>query len=247
MKKVFTTLRHALKLQFGDRYIFLASLFPLLISLLLLLLLGGWGVSEATASSRAWLNGFFSSENFIFNSLLWIIGAVIISCLYFIGSFVFLLMVSVFSCLFSDLISYRVEHSLIGDQEFVLSEIITGTLKRSMAIIKNELKKIIFICLMIALAAFFGVSTFLFPLGLYVTWALVAIQFLDYSWSRHEMTFSECLGDFREHWILYGVSGALFSILLALPYLGILFFSFANIFFTTLFVRNQLDERISDG
>ena len=247
MKRIYEILKHSLILQFRDRYLLLASLFPVLLSLILLVLIGGWGVSEATASSRAWLNGFFSSDSFILNSLLWLIGAIIISCLYFLGSFIFLLMVSVLSCLFSDFISYRVEHLLIGEQQFIVREIISGTLKRSLSIVKNELKKISFISLMIGVAAFFGLSAFLFPLGLYLTWSLVAIQFLDYSWSRHQMQFSECLGDFKEPWVIYGLSGATFGFLLALPYIGILAFSLANIYFTILFVRNQLDERVSDG
>lgn len=246
MRKVISAFRQTLRLQFLDRSILLLSLFPILISVLLVALLGGWGFWEVTNSSREWLTSFFSSDMWIVNALLWLIGSIVLASLYFIASFVFLLLVSLFSCFFSDVISQRVENVMVDDRLSSLADGFMQTLKRFPRVLKNEIKKISAIAFFVMIAALFGLSGVLMPVGLLITWALVAVQFLDYSWCRHLYSFSDCIQDFKDHWIGYVLSGMIFSFALAVPFGGVLFFSFANIFFTCLFVKNQLEESPSE-
>ncbi len=240
-------LRQAILFQFRDKQILAMSIVPVIISGLLLMLLGGWGFAEATANSRDWLLNFFSSNHWLLNSLLWMIGILVVLCFYFVSSFVFLLLVSLFSCLFSDLISARVEHLMIGENSYTFQQSFRESLSRLKRLVKNEVKKIFFILMIIAASIFFGMSAFLSPIAFYLTWSIAAIQFLDYSWCRHEMSFADCVNSFKEHWIMYPLLGLAMGALLALPFVGILFFSFSNIFFTVVFVSGQFDERTSDG
>lgn len=246
MKKIAFAWKQALWFQFKDRPTVILSLFPILVSGILLFLIGGWGLLEVTSASRDWLMGFFSADSWIINSILWLIGSLAVASLYFVGSFIFLLLVSLFSCFFSDAISARVEKKLINEESAKFEDSLKSTLRRFPRIVINEAKKISFIALMIALSAILGLSGVLMPLALFLTWALVSVQFLDYSWSRHQLTFGECLQDFKDNWLGYTLSGLTFSFFLALPFVGILFFSFANIYFTVLFVGNQLEEQPSE-
>lgn len=246
MRKILFAWNYALSLQFKDKYVLVLSLFPILISMILIFSLGGWGLLEVTSSSKEWLMSFFSADSWILNILLWIVGTVAVASLYFIGSFLFLLLVSLFSCFFSDAISLRVERKLINEDNFSVTESLGQSLRRLPSIIMNESKKVFLIAILITLSAIMGLSGVLMPLALLFTWALVAVQFLDYSWCRHQLTFSECIQDFKDHWISYALCGFCFSFFLAIPFLGIFFFSFANIFFTVLFVRNQLEEELSE-
>lgn len=240
MGKVVKVFSQSLGVMFGDKLILLFSILPIVIGIALYFALGGFALYEAVSSSQEWISSFFSSSSWFIDAIVWLIGGVVLLVFYFISSFTFILMVSLISCLFNDLISTRTEQRLVEDKVVPISESIKMMFLRMGRIIKNEVKKIAFIAILATIAAVCGFSGLLVPVSLFLSWILIAIQFLDYSWCRHEMSFSECLEDLKQNFLPYTISALGFSFVFAVPVLGLIFFPFAIVFFTTLFVSNQI-------
>ncbi|MCK5882089.1 MAG: EI24 domain-containing protein [Bacteriovoracaceae bacterium] len=242
MGRVLKVFNQSVGIIFGDKLILLFSLLPVIIGIALYFAMGGLALYEAVSASETWISSFFSSSSWIIDAVVWMIGGVVLLVFYFISSFTFILIVSLISCLFSDLISSRTEQRLVEDKVVPISESIKMMFLRMGSIIKNEIKKVLFIALLATIAAVCGLSGFLIPVSLFLSCLLIAIQFLDYSWCRHEMSFSECIEDLKQNILPYTISAFGFSFVFVIPILGLIFFPFAVVFFTTLFVSNQIGE-----
>ncbi len=245
MGKILKVFTKSLDVMFGDKLILLLSLLPIVIGVILYFSLGGWALFEVVSSSQEAISSFFSSDSWIIDIIVWVVGGVVLVALYFITSFTFIMVVSLFSCMFNDLISTRTEQKLVEDKVLPISESIKQMIKRFGSILKNEIKKILFIAMLATIAAVCGFTTILVPVSLILSWILIAIQFLDYSWCRHEMSFAECIEDLRRNFLSYLIPALGFSFVFAVPFLGLIFFPFAIVYFTTLFVTNQIGDPAS--
>jgi CysZ protein len=105
--------------------------------------------------------------------------------------------------------------------------------------LKNEFKKLVFIVLMAGVAFVFNLFPLFYPVGLCILAVLLAIQFVDYSWSRHDVSFGACINDVLTNIIPYTLSGFVFLMLVSIPLINTMVPAFATTYFTVLWLHRQ--------
>jgi CysZ protein len=147
----------------------------------------------------------------------------------------FILIVSLFSSPFNDIISERCERQLTStspraDGPHGIGHFFIHLFK----VIVNEIKKISLILLLMMAAFLLGLIPLFLPFALLCSSLLVAMQFLDYNWSRHNYRYVDCLKDLRKNIVTYFIAGAIFLLFLSLPYISVFFLPFGVVYFSVL-------------
>ena len=169
-----------------------------------------------------------------------ILTVVLIILIFFFMSWTFVFVVGIIASPFNALLSYRIEKKL-------LSEVVEEDKKKALekvrlglwASLKNEAKKVILILIIGTLTFFLNIFPLFYPVSLFLMALLLAVQFLDYSWSRHEMRFGACLREVFAHLIPYGFSGFLFLLLITVPIINAFIPALATSYFTVLWLYRQ--------
>lgn len=211
----------------SDKKIIFLSLIPVAIGFLCYYFLGGYVFGDLKTIGIEYLSQYVDMTGWvgsIFKGILAVLFAVLVN-------FTFFIFVSIIAAPFNDLISARVEKvygtSQLEDQSFA------DTLKKLPTIAKNEGKKIFFIVLIsiinIIISFFFPPASFLLA-GL-----ILAISFVDYSWSRNELTFGDCFGDLKKGFLAYLLGGVAFMLLISIPIINLFFLPLAVVFFTVIY------------
>ena len=104
---------------------------------------------------------------------------------------------------------------------------------------KNEIKKLIFIVLVAGMAFLLNLFPMFYPVGIFLVATLLAVQFVDYSWSRHEMHFGECLKDVMGNIIPYSMGGFIFLMMVAIPVVNAFVPAMATSYFTVLWLHRK--------
>jgi uncharacterized protein involved in cysteine biosynthesis len=104
---------------------------------------------------------------------------------------------------------------------------------------KNEIKKLVFIALVAAFAFVLNLFPLFYPVGLFLVSILFAVQFVDYSWSRHDLGAGACMGDVLRNIIPYSLSGFLFLLLVTIPIINAFVPALATSYFTVLWLKRQ--------
>ncbi|MFN8369433.1 MAG: EI24 domain-containing protein [Bacteriovoracaceae bacterium] len=179
--------------------------------------------------------------NFILQAL---VTALITLILLFFLNWTFVLVVNALSAPFNDFIAGRVEN------KYCLNEKIESRLEVHFSFSKivktfiNEAKKIIFILLIALFNLIIGLIPILAPIAILLTVILFVIGFLDYSWSRNNYTFKECIKDLFGNFFTYLVSGFFLMSLMSVPIVNLFLLPFNLVFFTLLWCRNNLNKSI---
>lgn len=170
-----------------------------------------------------------------------ILTAILIIFFFFLMSWTFIIVVGVIAAPFNSLLSSRIETKLVQkiymdeDQSKALAEV-----KKGMGhIFMNEIKKLIVIALMAGLAFVLNLFPPLYPVGFLLVATLLAVQFVDYSWSRHDMHFMACLKDTFKNIIPYSMAGILFLMMVAVPLVNAFVPALATSYFTVLWLHRQ--------
>jgi CysZ protein len=167
--------------------------------------------------------------------LSWLFTAILTVILYFLVSWTFVLFVSLIASPFNDIISGRVERRLLNkSSEEITSEKFFSKLVK---ILINELKKVVLIIILSIFA--FVVGLFFPPLAFVISALLLAISFLDYAWSRKELTFSECLANVKKSFFSYLISGCAFMALISIPILNLFVLPFAVIYYSVVYYSKE--------
>lgn len=169
-----------------------------------------------------------------------LITAVFIIFMFLIMSWTFILLTGIISAPFNSLLSYRIEQKLIGAT-------ITNDAQKSFSMLLkslgstfiNEAKKLVFILALTALAFVLNIFPLFYPVGIFLLALVLAIQFVDYSWSRHDLTFSQCVGDLFKNIFSYGGYGLVFLVMITIPLINALVPALATSFFTVLWLKRQ--------
>lgn len=169
-----------------------------------------------------------------------ILTAILIIFIFVVMSWTFVIVVGIVSAPFNSMLSSRIEKS-------VVQHIATGTRKETIQkmnqslfqTFKNELKKLFFIVIVSGLAFLLNMFPLFYPLGILLVSLLLAIQFVDYSWSRHEMHFGSCLKDLLKNLFVYATPGFIFLLLVTIPLINALIPAFATSYFTILWLYRQ--------
>ena len=209
------------KLIKEDKVLLLLSLIPILIGLLFYGILGGWVFTSVIPWGNELIQSWLSID-WLGSFLGWIVKALITILFFFVINWTFFLVVSLLASPFNDLISARVERKMLGESLGNISDEFKGVFSKMIFTLGNELKKVLFILVLSLLS--FGLSFFplLSPLTIFLQAVLVAINFLDYSWSRHDLTIKECLNSYNQNFINNTLKGLIGVGLLAIPGINVI-------------------------
>ena len=88
----------------------------------------------------------------------------------------------------------------------------------------NETKKISLIVVLSIVSLVLSFIPFMAIVSFFIQVVLLSVTFLDYYWSRKNLSVRECINDYRSNFLFNFLSGLLFFGLLLIPGGGVLFF-----------------------
>src|SRR5690606_10302870 len=228
----------ALSVMENDKWIVVLSLVPVAIGVGLYYWLGSWLYGDVLTWGNEWVKESIASDTWG-NVIAWFVGIVMTVVLYFVISWTFVLIISIIASPFNDVISSRVERAILGKSEENVGDNFSQMFKRIFQILWNESKKITFIILLSLVGFLLSFIPFLVPVSMVISALLLAIGFLDYSWSRHDMKFSDCVGNLKSSLISYMLGGIVFLFLIAVPLLNLFVLPYAVVYFTVLYADSK--------
>ena len=166
--------------------------------------------------------------------------AIFIVFVFLIMSWTFILVVGIIAAPFNSMLSSRIETILVGkpvtqNRSKTFSEMMSGIGSTFI----NEFKKLFFILLLTMLAFLLNLFPLFYPVGVFILALMLSVQFVDYSWSRHDLLFRNCVQDTLKNMLPYGLSGFIFLILITVPIINALVPAFATSYFTVLWLKRQ--------
>lgn len=239
MKSIGRSFSLALKMILTDPVNFVLSVIPTLMALAVyfFVIIGAYRNSDRLA---AMFRGYLESPD----QATWaarILTAILIVFVFFIMSWTFVLVVGIIAAPFNSLLSSRIEQKLV--QKVIMDENQKHAIeqvKSTMAqTFKNEFKKIALLVVVGAFAFVINLVPFLYPVGVFLIATLLAVQFVDYSWSRHDLPVTKCIKDVTVNIVPYSLSGAIFLALVAVPIVNAFVPALATSYFTVLWLDRQ--------
>ena len=218
----------------GDKVAILLSLLPVAIGLTGLYFFSEWFFTGLPERFLKQFGGGMENSRLLQGLLLMLLAVLY----YFIINLVFVMFVSVVAAPFNDLLSTRVGKKL-GEAETASSHF----LKKFVRIWFNELKKIVCIGTLAGLSLLLGFFPPLIPLSIILSALLLASSFLDYSWSRNNLSLGGCFKDIKKHCWSYGLSGFLFLFAFTIPVVNVFLVPYAVVYYTVLYVgETQIND-----
>ncbi|EQC44425.1 etoposide-induced protein 2.4 [Bacteriovorax sp. BSW11_IV] len=222
-------LANSFKMLKKDKYILMLSLIPSAIGIVLYYFVGTYFFTDFYNWCLGFITPYFEDIKLVAGILKFFFGILF----FFIAGWTFFLVVSLVASPFNDLISSRVEYQVAeikpADEPFSFGKVF--------GVIKNEIKKILFIFLVTIIGLILGL--FFPPISFLVSAILMAVTFLDYSWSRHNFTVAQCIDDLKSSFVTYLISGIIFMFAISIPVLNVFFLPIGVIHFTTLFSKKR--------
>ncbi len=216
----------SLDIMKSDKKIIMISIVPVFIGFVCYYFLGSYVFGDLFKMGEQYISQKFQVDGWVSTllfSLISILFAVLVNWTFFI-------FVSVIAAPFNDLISSRVEKKYKPNNVLLDSE---GFFKGLPRIFKNEAKKVAFVILLSVVNIIIG---FIFPPVSFLIGALIlAISFIDYSWSRNNLEFSVCFKNIKTGFLSYLLGGIMFMFLISIPILNLFFLPFAVVFFTVIY------------
>ncbi|OUR98942.1 hypothetical protein A9Q84_05890 [Halobacteriovorax marinus] len=234
MKISIKAVRKSFSLLKEDKIILLLSLIPVVVGIAVYYYLGNLFYVDFLDWGKGLIAGKVSEGQWM-SILSWLFTALLTIILYFLVSWTFVLFVSVIASPFNDIISGRVEKRLLNKpSEEISSEKFFSRLSK---ILMNEFKKI---SLIIIISIFsFIIGLFFPPLAFVISALLLAVSFLDYAWSRKDLSFRECLSNIRGSFLGYLVSGCAFMALISIPIVNLLVLPYAVIYYSVVYYSKE--------
>ena len=169
-----------------------------------------------------------------------ILTAVLIIFVFFIMSWTFVVVVGVIAAPFNSMLSSRIEKKLVSQLPDSNKAETFQKIGQSLGqTFKNELKKLIFVVVVAAVAFVLNFFPLFYPLGIFLVAVLLSVQFIDYSWSRHDLHFGACLKDVLKNIIPYSISGFVFLLLVTVPIINAFVPALATSYYTVLWLFRQ--------
>ncbi len=231
-----TLLGRSWKLILNDRVLLLLSFIPLIIGTVLYSVMGTWLYKLVMNEGRDFIQdrlGDGTGASVLYYALILVFTVL----LFFLVNFTFVLIVSVLASPFNDWMSSRVEKKHYG---ITAKEIPGNAVMRILGIVWNELKKITLILFLTLISMVISFIPVLAPVTIFLSAVLLAIQFLDYSWARHEWKSGACVRDVLNNLLPYGLGGAIFVVLMSIPGVNLLALPLGVVYFTCFWLeKNQ--------
>lgn len=238
MNAMVRSLPLAFKMIFKDPINLLLALVPTVVALALYL----FTVTTIYRNSDrfvSWFRGYIYTADQA-TILAKILTAILIIFVFVVMSWTFVVVVGIIAAPFNSMLSSRIEKSLVthvlpdGKQE-TLEKIGQGLGQT----FKNEFKKLIFLVLVAGVAFLLNLFPLFYPIGVFLVAVLLSVQFLDYSWSRHDLHFGSCLKDVMLNIIPYSLTGFLFLLLVTVPIINAFVPALATSYYTVLWLFRQ--------
>jgi CysZ protein len=169
----------------------------------------------------------------------WIVKIILTILLYYIVNLTFILIVSIIASPFNDVLSARIEKQILKQDLPSFGASFSTAMKRMAATIITEIKKIIVILGVSVLVIFMGFFPFLTPVSIVLGAMVLSVEFIDFSWSRHGLSFKECKSEFKSHILGYTIGGLFFMLLISIPIVNLVVPCLATSYFTILWVKNN--------
>ncbi len=220
-----------------DSRLMILSALPILIGILIYLFLGNWFFSHIVSPASNWIQVQIETSG-ISRFVTGILYTFSFLFILVVTNFSFILLVGLIAVPFNDLITARVSKHFAMEKKGELNSSLFKKIKSILWMVFNEAKKIALIVVLSSLGFAFSFIPFLVPVSLLFSAILMAVNFLDYSWSRRDLSFRECLRDLKGASFLYALSGGVFLALLSVPLLNLFAYPYAVIYFAVLFIKN---------
>tara|TARA_B100000886_G_C20384856_1_gene475568 strand:- start:582 stop:1307 length:726 start_codon:yes stop_codon:yes gene_type:complete len=217
----FKNILMSFKMIMGDKVLLILSLIPVTIGLLFYGLLGGWIFTSIIPFGNELIQTWLSID-WLGSILGWIAKALITILFFFVINWTFFLVVSLLASPFNDLISARVERKLLNQDLGTLGASFDGVFKKIGFTLINESKKVFLIMILSLISLLLSFFPILSPVTILVQSILVAVNFLDYNWSRHDLNIKECFRSYKLSFVDNTISGLIGVGVLAIPGLNIL-------------------------
>lgn len=241
MKNALASFKIAAGLILKDKVNFLLALIPIVIGILIYVFLGNY-IYESVMNGGKDLISQYVSEGTFGSVVYYIVATMLTVMLFFLVNWTFVLVVSLIASPFNDFMSLRIEKKLKGENLLSFSESFSTLGKNFFATWMNEIKKILFIVSLTLMSLLIGYIPLLTPVSILITVLLLSVGFLDFSWSRHELSFSYCLNDVRRNIFSYSFGGIFFFVLVSIPGLNLIVPPFGTSYFTVLWIKNNEDR-----
>ena len=228
----------SIKMLKEDKILLLLSFIPVLIGLTFYGFLGGWIFTAIIPWGNDIMQNWLSID-WLGVFLGWIIKALMTILFFFVINWTFFLVVSLLASPFNDLISSRVEKKLLNQELGNLSSEFSGFFSKMIFMITNEFKKVFIIILLSLMSLALSFFPLLSPLTIFFQAVLVAINFLDYNWSRHDLKLSECITNYKENFLNNTFTGLVGVGLLAIPGVNIISLPILVVIFTINFKQSN--------
>lgn len=169
-----------------------------------------------------------------------VLTAILVLFVFLLMNWTYVIVVGIIAAPFNSILSARVEKNLLNQNVEISSSKTLGEIWLNLkATFINESKKLIFVLIMGVMAFILNLFPLFYPLGLLMVAILFTVQFIDYTWSRHNLSFKDCLGDLLKNLIPYSISGFFFLIILTVPIINALVPAYATGYYTVLWLYRQ--------
>ncbi|MCT4643283.1 MAG: EI24 domain-containing protein [Bacteriovoracaceae bacterium] len=238
MKNVFLTFRPSLDQITKNKINLILAIIPIILGGFLYYKFGSWFYSTIMDYGQNLINDYVSQGTM--GSIVYYILATLVTVLLFLlVNWTFVLSVSVIASPFNDMLSSRIEKQLQGKELEGVSDTFKQLILKSIKTILNEVKKISFILTLSIIAFVLGYFPILAPISILINVILLSVSFIDYSWSRNDISFKECRKDIRKNILGYSISGGFFFVLVSIPLVNLVVPPLATSFYTVLWVKNN--------
>ncbi len=245
--KIMTSLNQSIKLITSDKVNFCLASIPIFIGMAVYYFLGMSFYEYVMGEGRAYIDSHFNQASNWGSFVYYAMAIVLTVILYFVVNWSFVIFISILSSPFNDLLSARIEKLIIGQPMEDIGTSLKKMVGKVFWTLFNELKKVFFIGSIAVIGFVLSYIPFLTPFSLIISALLLAIQFIDYSWARHDLSFGSCLSDVRRNFVGYTLMGIVFFFLVSIPLLNLIVPSFATSYFTVLWVKLNNNERTSEN
>ncbi|MGE3609025.1 MAG: EI24 domain-containing protein [Bacteriovoracaceae bacterium] len=168
------------------------------------------------------------------------ITVLLILFVFLIMSWTYVFVVGLIAAPFNTLLSSRIEKLLVHAPVDENKDKALREVWNSIALtFKNEFKKLKFILSGLVLAFLLNLFPLFYPIGILILSVLLAVQFIDYSWSRHNLSWDACLKDVLRNIFSYAIAGFFFLLLVTVPIINAFVPALATSYFTVLWLNQQ--------
>jgi CysZ protein len=241
VKNAILSFQPAFSLIYKNKINFLLALIPVIIGITLYYFAGTNIYTFAMAKGDAFIKEYVGDGTYA-NISYYIVATVLTVVLFFLVNWTFVLVVSIIASPFNDILSERIEKIYNGEPMTEIGASISSRFGKILGILFNEVKKISFILSLTVLSLILSIFPVLAPLVIVISIFLLCMEFVDYSWSRHSLTFGQCVKDLWKHKLGYLIGGALFFGIVSIPLINLFVPSLATSFFTVFWVKNHANS-----